>query len=412
MYINSVISSGKLNKIKEPATKIKIAIFSDVLRENLDGVSNTLYNFIKNIPDDGYELLFITPYPPLNKFRYPVVCCPYISFPLNNTYRFAFPQISKIVKTRLDEFRPDLVHFTTPSLLGLYAVKYAKRNRLPLVSTYHTHFAAYVRYYFRFSSVLTSLMQKLVWKIAGWFYDRCDLTLVPTDPVKEDMVNAGINGECLYIWGRGVNCDLYNPSKKDTDYVTNLTGKGKKRLLFVSRIVMEKDLKTLTGIYNHLREIRSDIVFIITGDGPNLNYLKKNMPAAVFTGGLAKEELAKVYASCDVFVFPSITETFGNVVLEAMASGLPVVAAAQGGPKGIIRNRKTGLLAEPEDVTDFSSRILYLLNNQVYAKKVAKNAREYALNQRWDLLTADVLNYYKRLTDTVEEENDDKAIVK
>ena len=395
MYTENILNANAIKLSNIPDKTIKVAMFTDVLKENIDGVSNTIYNSIKHIK--GIEFLFITPYPPESAFKYRVFCCPYIAFPLNNTYRFALPHFSQSLKQELDEFGPDVIHFTTPSLLGFYAVKYAEGNNIPLAGTYHTHFAMYVKYYFRFFSGLSKFIQKLAWRITSWFYNRCKVALVPTAPIRNDMVEAGIDGKRLFIWGRGVNHALYNPSRRDGVFIDNVTGKGKKRILFVSRIVMEKDLKTLISVYDRLTAIRDDVVFIVTGEGPSLQYLKRKMPKAVFTGSLVKEDLARIYASSDVFVFPSITETFGNVVLEAMASGLPVVAAAKGGPMGIIQDGKTGYLAEPENPDDFSTKILYLLENPGEAKKIGEEARAYALMQNWESLSAEIKKYYEML---------------
>ncbi|MFH0976359.1 MAG: glycosyltransferase family 1 protein [Spirochaetota bacterium] len=398
MFIRNILNIDSIKTSNTKNKKIKVAMFTDVLKENIDGVSNTIFNFLRHIKGSNYEFLFITPYPPENSFGYKVLQCPYITFPLNKTYRLGLPQISKTLKQEIDNFSPDLIHFTTPSFLGKYAVQYAKFNNLPLIGTYHTHFAAYIKYYFRFSFMLSAFIQTIVWKIILWFYNQCDAALVPTRPIRDEMVDAGIDEKRLFIWGRGVDYSLYNPAKRDTGYMEGITGKDKKSILFVSRIVMEKDLKTLIEINNYLKKERNDVVLVVTGDGPKLNYLKKKMPGAVFTGNLIKDDLARIYASSDIFVFPSITETFGNVVLEAMSSGLPVVAAAKGGPLGIIENMKTGLLAQPENAADFCSKILYLLNNPERARKIVKNARVYALKQRWEFLSEDLLNYYGKLT--------------
>ena len=176
--------------------KIRVALFADVLKENLDGVTYTLYNIIERVPRDRFELLFITPFPPtdLSKFPYPVIVCRYIKVPLYGEYPLAFPYFDKNLEKALEEFKPDLIHFTSPSFLGRYARSYAKKHDLPLVSMYHTHFPIYVDYYFKYLPFLRFL-KHVVPVILRFYYNRCDLVYVPTQPVLEDLVGFGIERE-------------------------------------------------------------------------------------------------------------------------------------------------------------------------------------------------------------------------
>lgn len=377
--------------------KIRVAVFADVLKENLDGVTYTLYNIIERIPKDRFEFLFITPYPPTDiaAFPYPVVVCRYIKMPLYGAYPLAFPYCDKNLENALEQFKPDLVHFTSPSFLGRYARSYAKKNNLPLVSMYHTHFPIYVDYYFKYLPFL-KFLKHIVPVILRFYYNRCDLVYVPTRPVLEDLVRFGIERSRMMIWARGIDMNLFNPKKRDDRYIDTLCGKDTIRILFVSRLFWIKEITTIIGIYKKLSATHPNVKMVITGDGPQQNYMMKRMPNAVFTGKLINSDLHRIYASCDIFLFPSITETFGNVNLEALASGLPVVAAARGGQCGIIREGETGYLVEPKNVDAFCEKLDYLVNNPAALRRMSKNAVDYAKKQKWDTLCRDLFLSYER----------------
>ena len=396
--------------------KIKIALFSDVLKENLDGVTYTLYNIIKRIPADTFDFLFITPYPPedIENFPYPVHVCKYVRFPLYKDYPLAMPDFDPDLETVLDRFNPDIIHFTTPALLGRYAVKYARARNIPISSTYHTHFKSYVDYYFKYLPGIKHLLHRLVNRIMLWFYNQCSIIFVPTQPIMDELITIGIDEERLMVWGRGIDSHAFSPSHRDTAYIEELAGTDTKKALFVSRLVWEKEIQTLIKIYELLKKNNTDITMVITGEGPQKNYMMKKMPCAVFTGKLCGDALARIYASCDIFIFPSVTETFGNVILEAMASGLPVVAAAQGGPKGIIRDGETGFLVEPKNPDAFYHKILTIRNEPLLREKMSHSARSYAQQQTWDNLCNILFDTYDMIAhDALQEkkiENDYVAV--
>ncbi len=377
---------------------IRVALFTDVLKENLDGVTYTLYNLIERVPKKKFEFLFITPYPPSEgvKLPFPVIVCRYIKMPLYGEYPLAFPYFDRNLQKALEEFRPDLVHFTTPSFLGRYARSYAVSQGIPLVTTYHTHFPNYVDYYFKFLPFLRFL-KVLVPVILRFYYNRCDRVFVPTRPVLEDLAAMGIERNRMTIWARGIDTDRYSPRHRDDRHIDAMAGRGTLRVLFVSRLFWIKEISTIIKIYRVLEKTRPNVTMVITGDGPQRRYMEKRMPKAVFTGKLINKDLSKMYASCDIFLFPSITETFGNVVLEAMASGLPVVAAAKGGPAGIVRDGETGFLVTPKKIPEFVDRLTYLIDDTAARKKMSKNAVAYAKSQKWETLCKEMYANYELL---------------
>jgi len=342
------------------------------------------------------QLHAITPYPPTEKvkFPFPVVVCRYVKMPLYGDYPLGLPYFDKNLEEALEKFKPDIVHFTTPSFLGRYARNYAKRNNIPLVTTYHTHFPMYVSYYFKYLPFL-NFLSHIVPYILRYYYNACNLVFVPTAPVLEDLVRCGIERKRMTIWGRGIDMKQFNPRNRDTNYIDKLCGKDTLRILFVSRIFWIKEISTIVKIYRRLNKSHPNVKIVITGDGPQFNWMRKKMPDAVFTGKLINSDLARIYASCDLFLFPSITETFGNVVLEALASGLPVVAAAKGGPAGIVKDGETGYLVEPKNIDVFCEKLGRLVDDARLRKQMGVRAHKYAQSQKWDILCRDMYSSYE-----------------
>ena len=382
-------------KKKKP---FRVALFADVLRENLDGVTHTLYNIIERVPKDRFEFLCITPLPPTEKvkFPFPVIVCRFIQMPLYGEYPLGLPYFDRNLEEALEKFKPDIVHFTTPSFLGRYARNYAKRNNIPVVSTYHTHFPMYVSYYFKYLPFL-NFLGRIVPYILRYYYNACNMVYVPTAPVLEDLARCGIERGRMTIWGRGIDMKQFNARKRDDRYIDGLCGTGTVRVLFVSRIFWIKEISIIVKIYRRMNKTHPHVKFVITGDGPQFKWMKKRMPDAVFTGKLINSDLARIYASCDLFLFPSITETFGNVVLEALASGLPVIAAAKGGPAGIVQEGKTGYLIEPKNIDAFCEKLGLLADNARLRKRMSDSAQKYARSQKWDILCRDMYRSYEKL---------------
>lgn len=391
-----------------------MALFTEVLKENFDGVTYTLFNIIERIPKDRFEFLFITPLPPSDnvKLPFPVIVCRYFPLPFMKGYRVAFPYFDRKLRAALEDFKPDLIHWVAPTFLTRYAFKYAKEHRIPLLGTYHTHYPMYVDYYFKYLPFL-KFLSVLVPMLLRFYYNNTDLVCVPTKPILEELAELGIERKRMMIWARGIDMTMFNPQKRDNKYIDALCGKGTIRVLFVSRLFWVKEITTIIGIYKKLSKTHPNVTMVITGDGPQKKYMEKRMPNAVFTGKLINNDLNRIYASCDIFLFPSITETFGNVNLEALASGLPIVAAAKGGQCGIIKEGETGFLVEPKNVDAFCEKISYLVNNPNILKKMSKNAVAYARTQKWETLCKEMFRSYERVVAENKkrvEESDETAV--
>lgn len=377
-------------------TKLRIAFFLDVMEEDFDGVSKTMHQIIQRIPTEEFEPIFITPQPPLKDIGFPVYLCPSIKFPIGNkSYRLATPMRMRELKPLLDKFEPDLLHFSSPSGLGIYAVKYGKKRNIPVTTIYHTHFPSFANYYFRFIPKVEAITDVAAYRFF-WMYRKVSKLFAPTESMRQYLLGKDVPEEVLKIWGRGVNIDDFGMQHRVKGLWTDIP-ESNKIVLFVSRLVKEKEPKTLIRLYRLLAERRTDISMVIVGDGPARQELQQNMPNAIFTGKLVGEDLSRAYASSDVFVFPSTTETFGNVILEAMASGLPVVAADKGGPSDILRTGETGFLVKPQMEEEFYDRIVQLADQPALYDEIREAAVSYAKSQTWESLCEDLFREYRAL---------------
>lgn len=368
--------------------KIKVAFFSDLLVQNFDGATRTMFQIINRIPKDEFEYLFICGMPPEGDIGFEVIKVPTISIPGNNSYGIANTFFSKkMLRKKLDDFKPDIIQFASPSLLSLFANKYGASNNIPIISIYHTHFYSYVQYYWGFVPFLIPYISKLTAYLTKTIYDKVDTLYVPTDEIKKQLLEkCKLEGSNIKIWARGMNQNKFNPNLRDSALIKEHTKNNKANILFASRIVMEKNLDLLVNLYNYCQENGNEYNFIITGDGNALKKLEKKMPNAFFLGGKKQSELAKIYASCDVFLFPSISETFGNVITEAMASGIPCVLANQGGHISYAPNNERAILCPPDNEVAFYTAIKKVLADKELSKTITTNALNFTKTLDWEKL--------------------------
>lgn len=196
-----------------------------------------------------------------------------------------------------------------------------------MLSVYHTHFISYIKYYLKNLPFLINFTESIIAKTYRKFYNKCDVTYVPTEQIAKELEQSGVSSRNFKLWQRGINTSLFSPKKRDRSFIQQLTGNDYPTLLFVSRLVWEKNLATLFEIHDRVQELGLKVNFLVAGDGVAEKEARSRMQNAFFLGYLEHESLATVYASSDIFVFPSISEAYGNVVIEAMASGcVPVIA--------------------------------------------------------------------------------------
>jgi glycosyltransferase involved in cell wall biosynthesis len=270
--------------------------------------------------------------------------------------------------------------------LGFGAVKYAREFNVPIVATYHTHFPTYPRYY-----NLTKL-EAITWRLMRRLYNNVDRTFVPARPVLDDLAEHGLHG--LEYFPNGVDTKIFHPGNRSEEWRSRF-GKGENPIiLFVSRLVWEKDLAVLADMYRILRTRRDDFEMVVVGDGHAREEFQEMMPGAHFLGYQTGKPLAESFASADIFVFPSTTETFGLVTLEAMASGLAPVAAKVGGAVELIEENRSGLFAEPLNAEDLANKTENLLEHPILRTAVALNAVRRAQQYEWTRILDQLFTSY------------------
>jgi phosphatidylinositol alpha 1,6-mannosyltransferase len=361
---------------RTPVRPFRVAYFAGTMRPGHDGVTRVLYRLIDAVRDRGIEAEFFSPIVPPESLQDVLMHkVPSVAFPLYPDYRLTIPG-SKYFEKRLKEFAPDLIHINSPCPLGYAAVKYANKNGIPVVATYHTHFPSYARYY------KVTALEAFSWSYLRSLYNDCDAVYVPSEPVRSELRAHGL--DTTEFLPHGVDTSAFGPRYRDEEWRRAMGWEGKTLLLFAGRLVWEKDLKTLAEAYRIVSEKHPDARFVIAGDGPVRRDLEELMPAASFLGMLSGTDLSRAYASSDLFVFPSTTETFGNVTLEAMASGVMPICAAQGGAAGFVRSGATGLLAEPRDAADLAAKIEAMLKHPEERDRMARAALVFARTQSWE----------------------------
>ncbi|MGJ7922540.1 glycosyltransferase family 4 protein [Neobacillus sp. LXY-4] len=366
---------------------MKIALFTDTFYPDINGVAGTLKRFTDYLASQNISVKIFAPdthseeYVSSQLYRFKSL--PFFLYP---ECRLAFPNLLDI-KSELQSFGPDLIHVATPFNMGLCGVYYAKKLNIPLVGSYHTDFHYYLQYY----DLL--FLAKYLWKYMNWFHRPFKKVFVPSYETMIQLKRHGFTK--LELWPRGVDCQLFHPFYNKHEVRRKLGVTGKHLLTYVGRLAPEKDVSLLLEL---ARLIPADmnVQWLLVGDGPLRETLEKEAPSnMLFTGYLKGEVLAEVYAASDVFVFPSSSETFGNVVLEALASGTPVVGAKAGGVKNIIQSGLTGKLVEPGNVQEFLDAIQMLLNHDSLRFQMGMEGRKYALTQKWEHIFENLLSSYE-----------------
>ncbi|GEN54865.1 glycosyltransferase family 4 protein [Halobacillus faecis] len=368
---------------------MKVAIFTDTYVPQVNGVARTLKRWTEYLEKKRISYRVYAPDVRSNEeyvdhiHRFNSV--PFWLYP---ECRLALPNVIKI-KRDLDAFQPDLIHIATPFNIGLAGLHYGKKMGIPLVGSYHTHFDQYLDYY------KLSFLSPFVWKYMQWFHQPFKKTFVPSLHTKSELELHGFPN--LTLWQRGVDHQLFSPAHDDDAVRDHFKIDAPFLLTYVGRLAPEKGLDTLMDVAKSLPEhMNKNIHWLIVGDGPLRNDLQSKAPKNMtFAGYQEGEGLARIYASSTLFVFPSATETFGNVVLESLSSGTPVVAANAGGVKEIVSHEQTGLLCTPHDPPSFTQGIVDLLSDEHKLATMKVLARQEALRRSWDEIFEQLLHDYK-----------------
>jgi len=367
---------------------MRVALFTETFLPRTEGVTNTLCHVLEHLAARGHEsLLFAPEGGPAQYANTPIVGLRGWKFPPYPDFKL-IPPLAPI-RRPLCAFKPDVVHVLNPLSLGLGAIQQSRSLGLPVVASYHTDVPGFMQ---RWGYQLPSRLMACYMR---WLHNQADLNLCPSQVTLEALRRQGYRR--LKLWSRGVDTSLFHPSRRSAEWRVRLSDNNPEQplLLFVGRLSYEKRIHWLHAVITALPEVRVAIV----GDGParpGLQRLFFNAPV-VFTGMLRGQDLAAAYASADIFVFPSANETLGNVVLEAMACGLPVVAPRAGGLLDHVVHGETGLLFEPENRDALVAAVQTLLEDPTLARGMGCAGRAWVEPRTWAAVLDGLLEDYHSL---------------
>jgi glycosyltransferase involved in cell wall biosynthesis len=372
-----------------PSRRLKVALVTGSYHFIKDGVALTLNRLVAYLQSQGVRVLVFAPAAPA-AFAHEgrMVSVPSTPLPLRPEYRLALG-LPGGPRRLLESFAPDIIHIATPDLMGHEAQRQGRRLGVPVVASYHTRYETYLKHY-----GLGFLEGEAARRIGG-FYQACEEVYVPSPSMAEILLASGACGN-IRLWGRGVDTARFDPARRSQAWRAR-HGFGPDDLVvtFVSRLVREKRLATLAQSLRLAAARGVDHRVLVVGDGPDRAWLAGQLPGAVFTGFLEGEELATAYASSDLFFFPSDTETFGAVTLEAMASGLPTLCADAAGSRSLVDPGVTGFLADAADAPAFADLIGMLALSPARRRALGASARARSLTFSWDEVMAALLRRYE-----------------
>jgi phosphatidylinositol alpha 1,6-mannosyltransferase len=364
---------------------MRIALITETFLPDVNGVVTTLCQLLEYLQRHGHEALLFAPYDAPTSFAgAEIVPLHGVPLPMYPELKLTPPQPG--ITTHLRNFRPDLLHLVGTFFLGPSGSAAGQHLDLPLVASYHTDFPAYSGYYG------LGLLRAFTYRYLRWFHNRCSLTLCPSSATLADLRAHGFRR--LRLWGRGVDTVHFHPRHRSTAWRASVGAQqGERLLLWVGRLASEKRLDLLAHALRGLDRVR----LVVVGDGPARPVLERSFAGlpVTFTGYLRGEALATAYASADVFVCPSDSETFGQVLQEAMASGLPVVAARAGGALDLVREGITGTFFSAGSASDLHMRLRELLDAPDRLAVLGRNGCAAAEQRSWGQILDQLVQQYQ-----------------
>jgi len=376
---------------------LRLALFTDTYPPQINGVSRTLERLANAVRDRGGEArVYTTTDPQTSAFDPLVWRRPSVPF-------WAYPQLRLAAPVRgaayrdLRAWRPTLIHSATPFGMGLAGRASARTLDVPMVTSYHTSFSEYAKFY------RLGALSALGWAFFRWFHNSGARTYVPTHAVRAELEAYGF--QRLAIWGRGVETHSFSPQFRSASWRERLGADDRTVVVaYVGRLAAEKGLDVALGAMHRLQAFAAAdasprIVFGLAGDGPYADYCRRAAPpppSVHFVGRLTERNLHDFYASADLFVFPSTTDTFGNVLLEAMASGLPVIGADVGPTRELLA-AGGGVTFPPGDAESLASMIRSLASDPGLRRSLADRGQAFAATCSWDHIFDDLVEDYRRV---------------
>ncbi len=372
---------------------LRVALFSGNYNYVRDGANQALNLLVGHLLAQGVAVRVYSPTVPQPAFSATgdLVDVPAIPIPGGRgEYRIACGLPAK-VRRDLEAFAPNVVHVSAPDILGHRAISWARSRGITTVASLHTRFETYLRYYH------LSALERPLERMLARFYGRVDTVLVPGDSMAQILRGWGVTTP-IGIWSRGVNHDRFSPERRDMPWRRSLgVGDDELAVGFVGRLVKEKGLDVFADIARALTERNVRHRVLVIGDGPARDWFAKEVPDAAFAGFQRGDALGRAVASLDTFFNPSVTETFGNVTLEAMAAAVPVVAAHATGTTDLVEEGVTGFLVSPRDPAAYADAIARIAGDPALRRSMGEAGHARAAGYRWDAINQAVLDTYLAL---------------
>jgi glycosyltransferase involved in cell wall biosynthesis len=370
-------------------TDLRVALFSGNYNYVRDGANQALNRLVGYLLRQGVKVRVYSP--TVENPAFPatgdVVCIPSVPIPSRSEYRVPLA-IPPRVRRDLAEFNPNIVHVSSPDIVGHRAVTWARRRQIAAVASVHTRFDTYLAYYH------LQALEPLARDIMRRFYHRCEVVMAPAESTAVILRAQRMNRD-ITIWSRGVDREQFNPERRDLAWRRSIgIGDDEMVIAFLGRIVMEKGLDIFAEAIHAFARRKLKHRVLVIGEGPARPWFEQQLPDAIFIGEQTGNALARALASSDLLLNPSITEAFGNVTLEAMACGLPVIAAEASGTTNIVRDAVTGTLVDGADAEEFALALEAYALDPDLRRRHGEAALAIAKTMDWDSINATVIRAY------------------
>jgi phosphatidylinositol alpha 1,6-mannosyltransferase len=371
---------------------LRIALFSGNYNYVRDGANQALNRLVDYLLRQGAQVRVYSPTvdDPAFKPTGNVVSVPSVAIPFRPEYRIPLALTARI-RRDLAEFDPNIVHISSPDTVAHRAVSWARRRNITAIASIHTRFETYLAYYHMeiLEPVVRAMMRRL--------YRRCDAIVAPAESTAAVLRAQRMNRD-ISIWSRGVDRKQFHPGRRNMKWRRSIGIPDDALVVsFLGRLVMEKGLDQFADAMDALAERKIKYRVLVIGDGPARAWFEQRLPDAVFIGQQVGNDLARALASSDVLLNPSITEAFGNVTLEAMACGLPVVASVATGATNLVRDGETGILVEPCDADGFADALVAYARDPELRRRHGEAGLADAQTMDWDRINSAVVRVYQRV---------------